>query len=134
MALTADQRLAAIAPKFNANTNRAAYLEMAAERISLGIYGPTKYDMAVALRAAHDMELDSRSMGASGPIQGMTEGQLSIQFATSTNARADDDLSQTSYGRKLLSLRKGLVLGMVVASGDAPPGYAPEDLFRPRDY
>lgn len=123
MALTADVILSAIAPQFNSNASRAVFLEMAKDSTTVGQFSPAKYERAVALRAAHMLQLTvTRKRGEGGAVQAMSEGQLSIQFAGASAGAGWDDLGQTHFGIQLRALIRGSVVGMGVCSG-IPSGY-----------
>ena len=101
MALTAEQALDAVAPQFKNSADKAVFLELAALRSSQWFYGD-RYPLAVALRAAHMMELSNRG-GTSGMVASHSEGDLSETYAAVGNT--ESDLSQTSFGTQLISLR-----------------------------
>lgn len=123
MSSTPSQILSVIAPQFDALPGRDVYLEMAEQRTSKTAFGE-KYAQAVALRAAHDMLLDTtRKLGETGSISSKSEGQLSVGFAAVAfgGNGAWADLAQTHFGARLRGLIRGSVLPAGVASG-LPPG------------
>lgn len=61
-------------------------------------------DLAVAYLAAHILAT-SKTNGA-GAVSGMSEGSLSLSFATSGN---DNSLSSTSYGNEYLRLTSACI-------------------------
>lgn len=61
-------------------------------------------DLAVAYLAAHILST-SKTNGA-GAVSGMSEGALSLSFATSGN---DNSLSSTSYGNEYLRLTSACI-------------------------
>ena len=101
MALTVGQAFDAIAPQFKNSADKSVFFELAALRTSEWFYG-NRYPMAVALRAAHMMELSNRG-GVAGVVSSQREGDLSLTFAAVGNT--ESDLSQTSFGTQLISLR-----------------------------
>lgn len=121
MALTAEQILAAIAPQFNSNASRTVFLEMAVDSTSVSQFSPAKYERAVALRAAHMLQLSLRKTGEGGAVQAKSEGQLSIQFGGANLGKGWEDLAQTQYGIQLRALIRGSVVGAGVCDG-IPPG------------
>lgn len=129
MALTASQILSAIAPQFDTNPNRAVFLEMAAMQTSVSFFGSTKYERAVALRAAHEMMLAAtRLLGETGSISSKSEGQLSVGFsgAGRTAPKGLESLLQTACGLELIDLIEGADLPARVSSG-LIPGESGED-------
>jgi hypothetical protein len=115
MSLTAEQVLDAIAPSFRSSPSKAVFLEMATLRTSAEFFGD-RYPQAVAYRAAHMLQLSARSGGASGMVSSHSVGEISESFAP-VGTTNDSDLSQTTYGAMLVSLRRacapaGLVGGL----------------------
>ena len=112
MALTASDILSAIAPKYDTDTSRDTFLEMARMQTSESFFGPTKYEKAVALRAAHEMFIarTRKDFGEAGTVSSKSEGQLAMQFAGSSSVNAPkglEDLLQTAFGLELLGLIQG---------------------------
>lgn len=108
--MTASAILSAIAPQFDADSNRSTHLQLATKRTNSTCFGEN-YNYAVALRAAHTLTLYQRAQstgGAAGSVTDKREGDLSISFS----AGGDSDLDLTSYGKEL----KGLIKGNIVAT------------------
>jgi len=112
MSDTIDNILSCIASRFDDFPNRACQIEIAKAQTSLTCYGDN-YNLAVALRAAHQLTLSDTENtiggGASGPIVSKREGSVGITFAAGESGSAAEstgnkDLKQTSYGRWLMSL------------------------------
>lgn len=124
MALSITVTLTTIASQFDADPNRTNHIELAKLQTNANCYGD-KYNYAVALRAAHTLTLSTgeagNSAGASGPISGKREGDLSLSYANAANSSNSGDayLSRTSYGQNLIDLRNGSVLGMSITGLDA---------------
>jgi len=118
MALTVTQIFDAYAPAYAGDSSKTNFILLAKDQTNRCFYG-TKYNQAVALRAAHMMTLRDRaaSGGGGGAISSMKEGDLAISYATSATAK-NDDLSQTSYGRLLLGLRRGSSPAIGVTGGN----------------
>lgn len=101
--------LAAIAPQFDADPLRNTHIELAKIRTSLTAWSANKYPYAVALRAAHTLTLaKNEADGISGEITSKSEGDQSISF--SVGQGNNEYLSQTSYGKDLLSLIHASIL------------------------
>ena len=83
MALSAEQIFNAIAPGYAADPDKATHLELAECRTSTCAFGKN-YNYAVALRAAHTIEMakgtDHSGSGGAGPVTSKKEGQLSISY------------------------------------------------------
>lgn len=116
---TASEILSAIAPRFDADANRALFLQMAESRMSSTYYGENRSE-AVALRAAHLLtvnEAANASYDVVGRVVSKREGDLSVTYgrdAPASGPGADSDLSSTSYGRQLLGLRRASGTGIRV--------------------
>lgn len=109
--MSATSILNIIAPQFSSDPDKATYISWAQDRTSSDFYG-TKYDMAVALRAAHMMTLRDRAgssgIGGSGQVASKREGDLAVSFHKSgSGVNADSDLYLTIYGVQLMDLMKG---------------------------
>ena len=115
---TASEILSAIASRFDGDANRAIYLEMAEKRTSSTYYGSNRSE-AVALRAAHMLQVNSAANASDGetmgPVASKSEGDLSVSYGKLDAGTAYDvDLSSTSYGRQLLGLRRASGTGVSV--------------------
>lgn len=121
MSLTAEALLDMYAPQFAANANKANWLLLGRDSISSSIMG-TAYEEAVALFAAHRMTLAARMSGDAGAISSKSEGSLSVSYASAGSRTGYDDLNQTQYGVRLLSLMVGMGATLDVTS-------AGDDLF-----
>ena len=120
MALSVEQIFNAIAPGYAADADKATYIELAEMRTSTCAFG-TNYNQAVALLAAHLIELakgdDHAGSGGAGPVTGKKEGQLSISYGSGSSENDDSDLSMTKYGRQLQGLRRGNIAAVGVTGG-----------------
>jgi len=131
---TASEILTAIAPQFDDVAGRQVALDLAESRTSSTHFGATRSE-AVALRAAHNLALDtssSREDGSAGPITSKSEGDLSISFGSSAQGSGymDPDLSQTMFGRRLIGLLRSRPASRTtgstfILSGGAVSGGAP---------
>lgn len=106
--MTASQTLSAIAPQFDTDPKRQDHLDLASLRTNSRCFG-NKYNLAIALRAAHTLTLlqnaqSGLSAGGSGSIKSKKEGDLSVTFGGSSDTGVKGDLGQTSYGVELQSL------------------------------
>lgn len=125
MALTILQHLQVLNPAYSTDPDVNLVIEAAQERVNVKWYG-LKSNQAVALMTAHMMATRPtglRQYGEGGAITSKSEGDLSIGFATPTVSSGDADLSQSVYGLRLISLRRGCGPFMGVAAGPAvlPP-------------
>jgi len=120
MAATAEQIFDALAPLYASDPAKDIYLELAASRTSTCAFG-TNYAQAVALRAAHMIELakgtDYAGSGGAGPVTGKKEGQLSINYGAGNSEGNDSDLVMTKYGRQLQGLINGNIAAVAVTGG-----------------
>jgi hypothetical protein len=96
--------ISAICPSLAASPAQSTFVALAMEETSSEYWGGG-YTMAVALLACHLFTLAQRSYGAVGPVTGMSEGRLSLQFAASGGSGGD--LMQTHYGRQLRARMPG---------------------------
>ena len=110
MPITVEQAFDAMAPQFKESSDKTVFFGLASLRTSLEFYGD-RYNLAVALRAAHMMELANRG-GTSGMVSAHSEGDLSESFAAVGST--ESDLSQTSFGSMLISLRSSSGSGTMV--------------------
>lgn len=111
--MTTLQILQAIAPQIAASAAIDTHITLAQLQTSKCAFG-AKYELAVALRAAHTALLaESRPGGETGNIASKSEGELSVSFGGS-GFSSDAYLSSTHFGQQLLSLTKGSVLPMSV--------------------
>ena len=116
---TASEILSAIAPRFDADANRAMFLQMAESRTSSTYYGENRSE-AVALRAAHMLTVSegANASGGSttGPVSAKSEGDLSVSYGKVGSGSSDSasNLATTDFGRELLDLRKGSGTGVRV--------------------
>lgn len=116
---TASEILSAIAPRFDADANRAMFLQMAESRTSSTYYGENRSE-AVALRAAHLLVVNEAANASDGenmgPIASKSEGDLSVSYGKldAGASGGDADLSSTAYGRQLIGLRRGSGTGVRV--------------------
>lgn len=109
MPLSVLQIIQVIAPDLYTNADRDAYISMAEEQTNACFFG-TKYNRAVALRAAHMWKLDQdgQAGGGVGEVASKSEGDLSISYHKSESSAGggSKDLSLTYYGIQLQSLIK----------------------------
>lgn len=103
--MSASDILSTIAPQFDSDPTRDSNLSLAEQMTNRCFYG-AKSDLAVALRAAHTMTLNTsslRSNGEVGSIVGKKEGDLSISFS-SGSTKVKGNLGMTHYGVQLHEL------------------------------
>lgn len=116
--MTALEILQQIAPQIAALASISTHIELARLNTNQCAYG-AKYELAVALRAAHTATIaESRPGGESGNIASKSEGELSVSFGGS-GFNSDPYLSSTHFGQQLLSMNKGTIAAMsVTGQGD----------------
>ena len=124
---TASEIFDKIAAAYATNADKAFFLEMAESRVNASNagYGLNR-PLAVALRAAHDMELAKggafSGSGGSGAVSSKTEGKLSVSFGQSAQVANDmTGLSATKYGQQLLELSRSSFVAFGVC-GDFSEG------------
>ena len=106
--MTAVQIIQTICKPLADSPSLSSYVQMAEESLDSCFFGKM-YQHAVAYKACHLFTLygatgiESSIAGiGSGAVSGMSEGGLSISFATP--AKNDDELISTKYGRMLRKL------------------------------
>lgn len=106
--MTAVQIIQTICKPLADSPSLSSYVQMAEESLDSCFFGKM-YQHAVAYKACHLFTLygatgiESSIAGiGSGAVSGMSEGGLSISFATPT--KSDDELISTKYGRMLRKL------------------------------
>lgn len=111
MASTAEDILATF-PEF-ASADATIPLELA-EAEQADLWGDVRYQQAIALRAAHMMAragLGASGVSGAGNVASESIGSLSVSYDTSSGATGSDDLSTTAYGRMLMELLAGAIVG-----------------------
>jgi hypothetical protein len=122
---TATEHLQRIYPSLYALADREYWVTQAQTRVSATWYG-VQYELAVALRAAHDYAMSGRSPEASGSVSSKRVGPMSVTYAdpgvsrNGTGGVSDPDLGLTRFGRQLLALRRASgAVAVSVAAADA---------------
>lgn len=90
-----------ICPEFLTTSGYGYYVELAEVNTSEGYFGE-QYEAAVALRACHYWELNSKSRGQNGTVTYLMEGRLAKSFGGIGVIKRD--LERTSWGRQLLDM------------------------------
>lgn len=108
--MTAREIIGAICPALAQNDALSVFVKMAEENTDRKFFGK-QYAYAVAYRACHLFTITAGSGGNSamglGQVASITEGGLSISFATGSSASdADGGLETSKYGKMLLGLIK----------------------------
>ena len=98
--MTIDELLSTIAPDLATLSNKDGAIYIANSQTP----ECKNRDLAVTYLAAHILAT-SKTNGA-GAVSGMSEGSLSLSFATSGN---DNSLSSTSYGNEYLRLTSACI-------------------------
>ena len=99
-----------IAPAYADDPDANNFIDLATLRTSQSKFG-NKYNLAVALRAAHMITLRDRTGGDGGTITSKSEGSLSVSYSAPARASGDTDLMLTHFGQQL----KGLIRGTIVS-------------------
>lgn len=110
MALTVKQIIAAKRPGTPDDSRLDALIELAAGRTSSTVFGDN-YNLAVALRTLHQIELFDSNNGAAGGVTSRSEGQLSIGYGGAGGNASD--LGATAWGVELSSLIRANVRGPI---------------------
>ncbi len=118
MALSSVDIIEIQCPDLFNDANRSNWIELAELQTDVCTFG-TKYSLAVALRACHMYAIGpaNRSSGESGAVSSEKEGDLSKSYNT---GKQNSDLDQSSYGRQLQGLIKGMVAGVSVLGATKP--------------
>jgi hypothetical protein len=108
-------------PEFADAEGKDTYLELA-EAEQADLWGDVRYQYAIALRAAHMMEVaglgTSGTAGATGGVTSKRIGSLSVSYASpSTSSSGVGTLNDTRYGRLLDELIAGAVVPMMISDG-----------------
>lgn len=116
--MSASTQLSVVAPQFDAADDRAAFLVNAATQTNAAFYGANS-DLAIALRAAHEltMRADAQAGGGSGQIASKKEGDLAISYHKGSDV-GNDNLGATTYGIWLRGLRSGSGPAIAVTGGN----------------
>ena len=112
--MTSSEIVAAICPELASSPALPVFLKMAQEVLDAGFFGKL-FSYAIAYQACHFWTLSggAENGGAAGAAAGlgqiasMSEGGLSVTFATSQGGTAATaELDTTKYGKLLLGLIK----------------------------
>ena len=103
--LTTSELLVKVAPGFSGDADIDLFVEIAASRLSPTIFG-TQYRYAVALFAAHMLEMRDRGEEGAGatPVTSERAGEVARSYAAPKEGQVED-LDLTTYGRQYKSLR-----------------------------
>jgi hypothetical protein len=112
MALSPSQIIKAICPELSGSPSLPVFVEMATEVTDKGFFGK-QYSYAIAYRACHLFSVAGGSNGGNsvmglGQVASMSEGGMSISFATNANGNSNSGLDTTKYGKMLTALIKSL--------------------------
>lgn len=115
-----DAYLEAICPLLYAAATRDVYVDIATDATDATFYG-TQYYYAIALLAAHNYTIDrNRSDGENGLVTAKTEGRVSIHYWNEIPENSGSTLRMTTYGNRLLQLRKRMQPFISVAGSTLP--------------
>lgn len=108
--MTAREIIGAICPELAKSESLTVFIKMAEENSNKKFFGK-QYSYAVAYRACHLFTVTAGSGGNAalglGQVASMSEGGLSVSFATGSAASdANGGLETTKYGKMLLELIK----------------------------
>lgn len=120
MSLAASVIFDAIAPQLASSTSKTTFLSLATSRTNSECYG-AQANLAIAYLAAHMLTLtnEQSTSGGSGIIKSKKEGDLSVTYEIGGMSSSGSDLGLTSYGKQLLSLRRGNCSSVTVTGGRA---------------
>lgn len=111
MGLSPSQIIQTICPELYSSPSLNIFIEMAGELTDRGFFGKLA-SYAIAYRSCHLFTITGGGGGGNsalgmGEIQSMSEGGLSVTFATKASASSDESgLDTTKFGKMLLSLIK----------------------------
>ena len=101
-----EKIIQAVYPQLADSPLLEVFLSMAAAQTDRGFFGGV-YSLAVAYRACHLFAVTGQSSSPAmglGQVASMSEGSLSVSFATGANA--ESGLDTTKYGKLLQALIK----------------------------
>ena len=107
--MNATDILAAIAPNLSGLPASQMMLSLAATLTSKTAFCCDVYELAVALRAAHMLELSARSGAYAGFVSSRREGELGLGTQNTVKNGDYPDLAQTQYGVQLIGLIRGSI-------------------------
>jgi hypothetical protein len=117
-----------IASQWKDDPHKSAYIAEARDQTSINFYCQN-YELAVALRAAHNMAIDKSAteggQTGGGEVASKKEGELSISYhkGSSTGSVTDEYFNKSIYGIRLKALRTGSGVTVSVA------GITSQDIF-----
>lgn len=104
--MTAEEYLLIIAPEFD-GVDVTGAIEIAEVRVAAGFCGD-KRDLIVAYLAAHILAMAGRKSNIDGGIKSLSEGGLSISYASADND-VNNNYTSTPYGREYETLVKSCI-------------------------
>jgi hypothetical protein len=104
MALTVEQIIMLRRPTTTLDPTTTGLIEMAGYVTDAAAFGNT-YDYARAMLVCHWLEMASR-MDKVGPIASLSEGSLSISYASAAAGSDGMSYASTSYGQEYMLLQK----------------------------
>lgn len=110
------------ASQFASDPDKDYFIEQAKLYYSQTTYGD-KYNLIIALQAAHDMTIRDLQQGAgfqsSGNITSKTEAEQSISFGNvNYDPTSSKYLQLTRYGQKILYIKRTTILSMRVSGNN----------------
>lgn len=116
--MTAVQIIQTICKPLADSPSISSYVQMAMESLDSCFFGKM-YQHAIAYKACHlftlcnsassNTAIDAIKNLSTNEITGITEGELSVSFASSSSGGGTDDLNLTKYGKILLTLMRSRV-------------------------
>ena len=97
-----------ICPKLADSPSLSQFVQVATESLNSRFFGKM-FNYAIAYKACHLFTLNSQSpldeilSVGGGPVTGISEGGISVNFASNQNV---SELASTKYGRQLLDLMR----------------------------
>lgn len=110
---TPEQILSVICPTFFDTADYEVYIELSTGMTAQEFFG-ANYEYAIALRAAHMWQLNTKRGDSSGPVTYRMEGRLAESYASPGVIR--NELELTKYGMQLLSLIKNSKAGIATTN------------------
>lgn len=112
MAATIEDLLTVMCPDLANSDSLDIYVEIAESLLSESVLGDN-YNLAVALRAAHEYTVDvTQPLGSGGQVIQETEGKSTIMYASPSKRLSS--IETTQYGRRLKNLYR--TLGLVATT------------------
>jgi hypothetical protein len=105
---TAEEYIQVLCPQLTNSNTMDVYLDISTGLLDERYFG-SFYQYALALQACHLYAMDyMRKQGQAGLVTGETEGRVSVKYWNSIKESSSTDLDATSYGKRLIALRRSI--------------------------